>query len=288
MYGERTVGVSDAQFKLGVGAAGLVLIASITAVRFCGSVSIPPKPTVEPTAGTSRQLLSKGTASPAVYQEFLNHDAASAGVRTPTIEEMGKKLVYRVDEARRVLEVGQPAIEIAGLRLLALRSGDALVLQIDNTTTSDLGYAVTTAVTPNLSGCTNGKVLPFNAMVLTKGGSETRVECVWREGMALVITRIESVEVSALSAWYLGHVPPTLVGIDDRIGRGHHAAETSEPCSTVMSQAVRSGLESGEIGWRDLVDFYARHRCATYHFPSSYRAFKSDGERSLPAVGAGM
>ena len=43
----------------------------------------------------------------------------------------------------------------------------------------------------------------------------------------------------------------------------------------------------GDIGWRDLVDFYARHRCQTYQFPSSYRAFKSDGERPIPAVESG-
>jgi hypothetical protein len=55
-----------------------------------------------------------------------------------------------------------------------------------------------------------------------------------------------------------------------------------------VSQAVRSGLEQGQIGWRDLVDFYARHRCPTYRFPSSYRAFRSDGERQVPDIAAGM
>jgi hypothetical protein len=55
-----------------------------------------------------------------------------------------------------------------------------------------------------------------------------------------------------------------------------------------MPQVVRSGLENGRIGWRDLVDFYARHRCQTYEFPIAYRALKSDGERPIPAVDASM
>jgi hypothetical protein len=55
-----------------------------------------------------------------------------------------------------------------------------------------------------------------------------------------------------------------------------------------VPQAVRSGLERGEIGWRDLIDFYARHRCQTYQFPLLYRAFKIDGERPVPAVSVGM
>jgi hypothetical protein len=54
----------------------------------------------------------------------------------------------------------------------------------------------------------------------------------------------------------------------------------------VLGQAVRNGIESGEIGWRDLVDFYARHRCQTYTFPLEYRAFNVDGQRTLPALAA--
>jgi hypothetical protein len=263
------------------------MIVSITALRFCGSVSLPPKPAAGPT-GSSRQLLTKGVAAVSMYEDLLARDAAAAGVPTPSVEAMGRKLVYRVDEGRHVLEVGQPAIEVAGLKLRLERAGDAMVLQVDNLTASELGYAVTTQLTPNLSGCASARALPLDAMVLAKGGSETRVECMFREGVALAVTRVETVELSPLSAWYLSQVPPVLVGIEDRIARAHkRPASSTERCSTTMSQAVRSGLESGEIGWRDLVDFYARHRCATYRFPLSYRAFKSDGERPLPAVGAG-
>ena len=57
-----------------------------------------------------------------MYLNFLERDAASAGVRTPTPDEMGRKLAYRVDDARHVLELGKPSIEVAGLRLHLERS----------------------------------------------------------------------------------------------------------------------------------------------------------------------
>ena len=95
----------------------------------------------------------------------------------------------------------------------------------------------------------------------------------------------ETVEVSPLSAWYLSQLPPQVVGIEARIARGHRGVEAREKCSPLVSAVVRAGLDRGDIGWRDLVDFYSRHRCQTYQFPSHYRALKSDGERAMPAVG---
>jgi len=51
---------------------------------------------------------------------------------------------------------------------------------------------------------------------------------------------------------------------------------------------VRSGIERGDITWRDLADFYARHRCQTYPFPPKYHAFRENGEQALPAVDAAL
>lgn len=288
VYLECTVAISDDQFRLGVLAGGVALVVGISVVRFCGSVSLPPKPAPTYATGSASQALSKSSASPEVYKEFLQRDAAAAGVRTPPIEDMGRKLAYRVDEARHVLEVGQPAIEIAGVRLELFHDGDAMVLEIHNTTDSDLAYSVITQPTPNISECNSATPLSFNALVVGKGKTERRVECVWRDDMALAITRVESLEVSPISAWMLGLVPPALIGLDPRTSRGHRGVVANETCASVVSQAVKSGLEKGEIGWRDLVDFYARHRCPTYRFPLTYRAFKIDNEQPIPVVESGM
>ncbi len=262
-----------------------MLVGVITYLRFCGALSLPDKPP-PPTgpSGTQRQLLSRTTATPGMYLEFLDRDAASAGVRVPTPEDMSKKLAYRVDEARHVLELGQPAIEAAGLRLHLERSGGSVLLAIQNLVKSDVAYEVTTTPSIGTGLCNSVRPLPINAMVIPRSGSETRTECVFRDGMSIVVTKVETVELGPLSSYYLSEVPPALVGIEPRIARGHHGVETKEPCTAVVSQVVRSGMDRGEIGWRDLVDFYARHRCQTYQFPSSYRAFRSDGERPVPVT----
>lgn len=288
----KSVSITDAQFRMGVGAGGIALVAVIATVRFCGSVSLPPKP--EPPAaprGTSPaspgELLTRSSASPVVYQDFIARDAARAGVRAPTLDELSRKLPYRVDDARHTLRVGEAPLEVAGVRLRAIRVGDELALEVANASAADLAYHIISAPIPS-SGCASAPVRGFNAMTIRKNGSETRIECGWREGIALAIARVETIEVLPLSAWYLDHVPPSAVGIEPRIARGHQQPETTERCAFALSQAVRSGLERGQIGWRDLVDFYARHRCQTYQFPMLYRAFAKDRERSVPAVSAGM
>jgi hypothetical protein len=277
--------MSDSQFRMGTLAGAFVLVVLIVYLRFCGSMSLPtkPPPPTGPT-GTQRELLKQSTGSQSVYKSFLESDAQSAGVRAPSVSELSKKLAYRVDEARHPLEPGKPPIDLAGLRLHLERSADQVVLVIENKLDSDVAYNVTTTVSSGSAQCNSASPLPFNAMVISKGSSERRTECKWRDGMSIIATKVETLEVLPLSAWYLGQVPPQLVGIDDRIARGHRGVQTTEICTTIMPAVVRTGLDRGDLGWRDLVDFYARHRCQTYQFPVSYRALKSDGERTIPAV----
>jgi hypothetical protein len=282
--------ISDTQFRAGIVLAGIAAVAAITTLRFCGRITLPGKPPPPLVlGGASRDLAARAAATPAAYLEFLASDAARAGLATPSLDDMARKLAYRMDDARHVIEVDGPPLELAGLRLRALHvlaPINGLALEIENATGADLAYAV---VSQPIAGanCASAPVLPFNAVIVARGHRETRVECAWRAGIALAVLRIETLEVPPLSVWYLNHVAPAALGIEPRVARGHHA-DTSEPCALVMPQAVRSGLERGEIIWRDLADFYARHRCQTYQFPLRYRAFRSDGERSLPAAAAGM
>ena len=104
--------------------------------------------------------------------------------------------------------------------------------------------------------------------------------------MTIVVSKVETMELLPLQSWYLDQVPPEVLGVEPRVAAGHRGAKSA--CSTVVPALVRSLEERGEITWRDLADFYARHRCQTYQFPSSYRAFKNDGERGLPAANDGM
>jgi hypothetical protein len=277
--------MSDQQFRMGVIAGAIVLVAVITSLRFCGQMSLPPKPPeVRASSGTSRQLLTKSTASPEVYRQFLQTDAELAGVRAPSVEDMSRKLAYRVDDARHPLELGKPPIEIAGLRMHIEQTGDQVALVIQNTVDSDVAYHVVTNAS-SLHACADARPLPFDAMVIKMHGQETRAECV--AGPPLYVTKAETVEISPLSAYYLEQLPTKLVGLDDHTARGHRSSKDAG-CVASMSAVVQSGLEKGDIGWRDLVDFYARHRCQTYQFPSSYRAINADGQRQIPVVDSAM
>lgn len=258
-----------------------MLATTIGMLRFCGSVSLPPKPPppAVPT-GTARQNLTKATQQTPVYQQGLEQDASGGSFNVPTLEDMGRKLPYRGDEKTIVLAFDTP-VDAAGLRLKLVQAGDSAQLEIENLTGVDVAYEVTTETNAGAM-CNSARPLPFDAMVLHKATKETRVECVYRPDMTIRVTRAETLELQPLMAYYIDHVPPTLVGIDDRIARGHHVPWAQ--CSSAISQAVRSGVENKEIRWRDLIDFYARHNCQRYQFPVSYRAFSEDGERSLPAI----
>jgi hypothetical protein len=276
----------DTPFKLGVAGGALILVGAITALRFCGSLDLPPKPPApRAPSGTAAQLLTESTSTPAMWKTYLERDAASAGLRAPSAEELSRKLAYRVDEIRHVLHPGEPPVELAGLRLAVERRDDLVTLSAENTLDSAVAYEVTTERSPGDYVCNGAAVIPFNAIVIAKGEREVRTECVWREGMSIAVTKVETVELHPLSVVYLTQIPPALLGLDTRIVRGHKVLPSKEPCTAATSQAVRAGVERGEITWRDLIDFYARHRCQTYQFPASYRAFKSDGERPLPALG---
>ena len=276
---------AEPQFRLGVLVAGAVLVVIIAYLRFCGALTLPAKPP-PPSGpkGTERQLLTQAEGSPSVYQSYLQADAASAGVQAPSIEEMSRKFPYRVDEGRHVLELGKPAIEVAGLRLHLERTNDLVVLVIKNLEGSDVAYEVNTTPSISIATCSRAGALPYNASVIAKGASVTRTECSYRDGISILVTKVEVMDVPPLAGAYLSQVPPQVLGIEERLARGHRAG--TSPCSPVVSAALKGALDQGLLGWRDLADFYARHRCQTYQFPLSYRAFKSDGERGLPAVDA--
>ena len=49
----------------------------------------------------------------------------------------------------------------------------------------------------------------------------------------------------------------------------------------VMVDGKKSIAEK-KMTWRDITDFFARHRCDLHNLPANYRAFSRDHERPLP------
>jgi hypothetical protein len=276
----------------GVAAGGIALVVALVYLRFCGAVSVPPKPAAPHFNDTAAHVVKKLDATTDVYVQGLTRDALRAGITAPTLDDMERALVWTEDASRRTLAPGGAPIETAGLRISAIvtklaGSEDLLALVVENPGSSAVAYDVETEVSSNNAACVNRTVIPHNGTVIAAGARETRSECSWKRGMELYVTRVESAPLAPMEAYYLSLVSPQALGESDRMAVGHRPSLPSgvQTCAASMSQSVRRAIEDGRTRWRDLADFFARHPCATYEFPDGYRAFEKDGEQSLPVTG---
>lgn len=280
-------------FQVGTVVGALAVAGALAFVRFFGDVPMPPRPArPDPALVNSRAALTAATESAGAWRSFLEQDARAAGLPTPSAEQMGRALVFRSDTTSRTLAPGQAPIDVAGLRLEAQTvddndgPGQLLVLSITNLADHDLGYRVTATPQPGGPSCNTRTLLVHDAMVVRRQATIERSECQFSGDMKLQIDAVDTVEVDGLQSVYLSRVPPTAVGGDPLLAKAHrpHLPPGMATCNLAASQLLRSGIEDGSIAWRDLVDFYARHRCDSYRFPLGYQAFTKQGDRELPAV----
>ncbi len=277
--------------KVGTIATVVALSAVVAYVQFTGDVGLPPKPPPPASGGGASEQLDRIADSAGSWQAFLLRDAAAAAIAAPAPADMARKLRHRIDEEVRVIAPGEGTVEVAGLKLTAGVADDEgtrrlFTLSIENATDSDLAYRVLTEPRPGGAACNQRAILPHDAIVVRRGTTVVRSECSYRPGMSLRISRVESMELLPLMGFYVSRLPPAALGADPRLARGHQPDLPTgwTVCTTVASQSVRSAIEQGKIAWRDLVDFYARHRCETYTFPEGYRAFEKNAARPLPVV----
>jgi hypothetical protein len=288
----RRAGVNEVspRFVFAVGGGAFAIVVGIVVLRFCGALSLPPKPPkpAPPTIGAAEDILAASAATPAAWQAFIEKDAAAAGIATPGVGDLSRPFPYKVDEKKRELVVGGPPIDAAGLRLsleVAEPEGSpVLALVIENLADVDVAYSIATRPSRGSMACQTRDLILHDGMAIGARDRERRSECEWKEESTLHVDRVETIELPPLSAWYVRRVPPAAVSLDTRLHRGHKPRAKMTPCNVMMSQAIRSALETGETTWRDLVDFYARHRCDTYQFPKGYKAFKEHNQYALPVV----
>ena len=120
----KSTDAGDRTFQLAAGGGAALLAAILFAVRFCSGVPMPAKPPAPTRSRVGRRrLLASADATPIAYKNYVESDAAAAAVAVPTVADMGKKLVYRVDEAHHGLEPGDPPLDVAGLRLSVIAVG---------------------------------------------------------------------------------------------------------------------------------------------------------------------
>jgi hypothetical protein len=219
---------------------------------------------------------------PEYYQSLLTEDARRFGVAVPATEAMAAPLRHVVEFAGRqrlqpkheALETEHVKVSLVIAREWAQAPGGGFttehaVVRIVNKSDKHIAYRVVTEPS-DARRCRNKGDLPHNAIALTPGEEVSRTECTVDPTTAIVVARVEVIELSPLSYHYLCRLRPQVLLLDDRTAAGHIGGR-GRPCDPIAWADIKAGAEAKDVEWRDVVDFYARHSCDEYTFKRGYR-----------------
>jgi hypothetical protein len=281
------------RFRLGVWLGAIAVLVVGVVARFDYDLTLPSKP--PPPAPPDKDALRRmDYENPAIYKAYLEQDSSTYGVARTTPDDLDGPFPYEKSEAPRDLAPGGPAIDTGMLRITARveklevhsRKGQSaaehLVLRIENKRPRPVAYRVDTTFGAGSDESCSGKgSLPHNALAIPANGSVERSECLYRSKMVVTVHEVEAMELPPLSFFYVSRIFPPHIGASTRTS-ANHQAPSGAVCATVPQQTIVIGMEKGTVSWRDVIDFYARHRCETYDFPLGYRAITQRGQYKLP------
>jgi hypothetical protein len=286
----------DGSFRVAVLGIAVVASLAILALRFGYDLDLPAMPPKPAGAIDQAHAVVEGIGrSDRAYAERVTRDARRLGARTEP-EEMQRVFAHRREELAFTLDprggVDTTAVEAAGLRLrieverIPGSHREQMVLAIENLLDRPVAYRVVTRPSAGTRTCRHKRALPHDAIALAPGAAVRRSECTYERGWGLEVSSVETLELPELAYVYVSQLRPRDLGLSDRTSAAHRPA-VGAPCDLILSARVTRALETGELSWRDSVDFYARHDCRQFTIPPDYKAFERDGERTLPAVSAG-
>lgn len=289
--------MSDTAFRVAVMAVAIIVAAAIMRLSFCHPVELPALPAMPPPPRIEVGEVAATVASdPGEYAQRVSTDSRTLRVDPlATPADLSRVLPHQTYDKKLALEAkGKKAsAEALGLRL-SVSVGDIegtprrqMILTIQNTTDQYLAYRVSSRPSQGTRPCHDKSDFAHNAIALGPGEKIRRSECIYKSGWRLLIDQVETIALPKLSYFYVSALSPVAVGLDRLATRGHRAVGGRAPCQTFQSAVLDDALRTGATTWRDLIDFYARHPCQVYTFPNGYKAFETDGERPLPAVGNG-
>ena len=275
-----------------VSAVGLAVIAICVGILYGGG---PPPAAARPKPPPpSDQYDPDIKYSGMVYRAMVEQDAKTYGVPAPTSEQIRAPNPYFEEVLGRRRIKAKQSVETPHLKITLLiqkenaaTEGQAfgyehLVLRIENLSAKYLAYRVETEVSDK-KRCANKGTIPHNAIVIEPNQTIERTECLYRED-AVDVTHVEVIEMSPLEALYVSRLPPQLVLYDSRASAGHVVPKGTACRQTFSWRDIRDGAERKQLGWRDVIDFYARHNCDEFSFFKSYR-YRTDANAPLPARG---
>jgi hypothetical protein len=255
-----------------------------------GPPPAPPRPRL-PSAPGPTAVDMKYSAT--LYRALVELDAKTFGVGAPSPAELAAPFPYfdELPARRRLHAAGTVHTAHLAISLIVRREqgavegqsfrADHLVLKIENLTSHHLAYRVTTEVR-DTARCEAKGVIPHDAIAIGAHETILRTECLLQKTAEIQLTRIEVIEIPALSHFYVSRLMPALVLYDPRTAAGHTIPKGSICPQTFSWRDMREGAARGEIDWRDIIDFYARHNCDEYAFFPGYR-YRTDAAAPLPA-----
>ncbi len=230
--------------------------------------------------------------SPTVYRAMLEDDARKFGIPFPKIDELRQPFIYVEELRTRKRVTTKDPLDTAHLRIsleVSRRNAaiegqtfgaDHLVLRLDNRTDGYLAYRVATEIS-DPKKCQSKGQIPHNALVIGPKETIKRTECLYRASSDLDVIGIEVIEIPQISAYYLGRLPASAVLFDPRTATGHVPLKGT-PCAQTFSwQEIKDGMERKILGWKDVIDYYARHSCEEYAFFGGYH-YRTDATAPLP------
>jgi hypothetical protein len=274
--------------------AGALAIAVGAFVLHAGSAPPPTPERPRPPPPVSAMVHSELRFSPVYYRTQLEQDAKAYGIQpasweeitqpNPYFEELKQKQRLRIKipiETRHLrvsLEIGKTTSVIEGQTI----SADHLLLRIENRTPLYLAYRIQTNVSDKRRCASKGEI-PHNAMAIAPNQTILRTECLYRKEESVDVSRIEVIEMPALSAYYVSRLPPNATLCDPRTFSGHVGFRGQDTCQQTFSwREIKEGVDDKQFGWKDVIDFYARHNCNEYSFFKTYR-YRTDANAPLPA-----
>jgi hypothetical protein len=285
--------VEGKPLALAVFFSGIFAIAMGVLILHAASAPPPTPKRPEPPPPPSAMINSDMRFSVIYYKGLIEADAKSYGIQAPAYEDLQQANPYFDElQGKRHLRIKAP-IETRHLRISLevskqttiieshSLSTDHLVMRIENLTPIFLAYRIQTTV-PDKRKCVMKAELPHNAMALEPKQITLRTDCLYRKDAQIDVTGIEVIELPALSAYYVSRVPPNSTLYDPRTSAGHTPPRGVMCPQTFSWRDIKEGIDKKELGWRDVIDFYARHNCTEYSFFKPYR-YRGDPSAPLPS-----
>jgi hypothetical protein len=273
--------------------SGIFAVAIGALILHAASAPPPTPKRPEPPPPPSAMINSDMRFSVLYYKGLVEADAKSYGIAPPPYEDLAQPNPYfdelhgtqklrlkapiETRHLRITLEVSKQTTIIESHSL----STDHLVLRVENLTSFFLAYRIQTTVADKRK-CIVKAELPHNAIAIEPRQTMLRTECLYRKDAEIEVASIEVIELPELSAYYVSRVPPNATLYDPRTASGHTPPRGTMCPQTFSWRDIKEGIDKKELGWRDVIDFYARHNCTEYSFFRSYR-YRGDPSAPLPA-----